>query len=584
VAWVRAAEQLASLGFGTLLSMLAIVALDDATGIWAILGLLSAGVLLPLLAAYTFPGWIGWTRRTMGLGILVPVCLMLPVSDALVYPTPLDVGGGWGILALAVAFAALCHEMVHLGLLARDEAERHPWVGRAMPVLALLPFVALWGIAAEQRKARHDSRMEMAAQLVTRLWEHYPHWREAPVTPWELWSKYRPVLEAADRRCPDPDRPCPEYLRSLRAMFSELRNGHTEILLDGELGMPAIRVEPVEGRAVVTQVQSGSDAEAAGIVAGTEIVAVNGVSVDEALRGVPPWRRAFASPRMRSYAGYAALLDGPAGSSVGVTIRGEATPPRQVTLRREPFEYADDSPEEHPAEEPAPASLPGGLTSGFGYARLDGFEDAGASRRFDAFLDASMAAPGLVLDLRGNYGGLLEHAFHVLSRLVPEPLVLGQHCAPGGIGGAPCTEHRIEPRPPVYEGPVAVLIDEDVYSAAEIVAHALCRSGRARCFGRPTAGETDCVFRLDIPGAVARVSWAGFSPAFGPALQGEGVFPDETVERTLEEVRTGSDLALEAASRWLRLAPPPRRPARESSVDPGFQAAAIDVLPGRPLP
>jgi len=469
--------------------------------------------------------------------------------------------------------------MLWLGVLLFDYADHHPAIRRAAPVVALLPFIALWGIFSEQRHPAYDSRMELAANLVTRLWENYPHWNRSPITPWQLWAKYRPLLEDADRACGDKTATCEPYLRTLRDMFAELRNGHTEVLLDNDIGMAAVRVEPVEGHAVITRVEPTSDAEAAGLRAGMELLAVDGMPIEDALRRVPPWRLSFTSPRMRSYAAFGALLDGPAARTVGITVRGDGKSTRTVRLERSPVRYEGQeevSESTSVALGPAPTSYAGS----FAYAHLEGFEDEAVTKQFDAFLDSSLRSSGLILDLRENYGGMLDHAFHVLGRLLPEPLVIGEHCAPGGADGEPCTEHRIEPSAPVYQGPVAVIIDENVYSAAELVAYALCRSGRARCFGRTTAGETDCVFRFDLPGGTARLSWADFRPAFGPTLLGEGVEPDVVIERTLADVTAKRDAPFESALAWVH----DEASRVAAGIDPGISPLAWRPKGGSPHP
>ena len=371
---VRAAEHGSALGFGTLLSLLAIVTLDDARGVWAVLGVLAAALILPTLVAFTFPGWVAFTRRTMVFGIVAPVGFLLPLADSLVFPRPLDVGGAWGILALTLVFGTVCDEMLRLGLLLCDVARTHPWVRRAAPIFALIPFLAIWGIFAEQRRMQYASRMEMAAELVTRLWENYPHWRKSPVTPWQLWAKYRPLLEDADAERASTPGPCEAYLRNLRDMFAELRNGHTEVLLERDLGMTAVRVEPVEGRAVITHVEPNSDAEAAGIRAGTEILLVDGLAVEDAIRRVPSWRLSFTSPRMRTFAGYAAMLDGPAENTVGITVRAAGNSTRVVRLERSPirYEWQGNTSENTEVTLAPAAALP--HRPGFAYAHLEGFE------------------------------------------------------------------------------------------------------------------------------------------------------------------------------------------------------------------
>jgi C-terminal processing protease CtpA/Prc len=167
----------------------------------------------------------------------------------------------------------------------------------------------------------------------------------------------------------------------------------------------------------------------------------------------------------------------------------------------------------------------------------------------------------------------------MLGRFFSAPLTIGEHCLPAREGEKTrdCTQHRIEPRGKVYTGPLAVIIDENVYSAGELAAYALCRSGRARCFGRTTAGETDCVFKLDLPGAVARLSWADFRPAIGPSILGNGLEPDVRVERTLEDLKAGLDPEYEMARAWLR---------SDRTAPPALEIAAGTRLPhpGEPAP
>ena len=336
-------------------------------------------------------------------------------------------------------------------------------------------------------------------------------------------------------------------------MFAELRNGHTEILVEQETGSPHVTVEPIEGQAVITSVERGSDAQALGLEVGMEILAVDGLSVKEMLDRVPRWRVAFASPKMRSYAAYQALLDGPANRGVQLTLKGKEPPPRIVTLKREIVRYDWEPDEDGVVEEEKPPVRGGRTDDGLAYVRLEAFEGESLQHYFDEAMDEAHDAPGLILDLRDNYGGVLQDAFRALGRLFPRAFTIGEHCTPrrGAGDGAKCTEHRVEPHGKIYKGPIAVLIDENVYSAGELAACVLCRSGRARCFGRTTAGETDCVFKVDLPGGVARMSWAEFRPAFGPSLLGVGLAPDVAVERTLADLRAGRDAELEAAREWL---------------------------------
>lgn len=548
-------EHAVAASVGAFVSLLALLALQDPSPFRTLLALTSAGLILPALTAYTFPAWALTLRRTMAAGILAPVGILLPILETSPGPGRSWLLGPWWILGLAPLFTVLCDQMIVAGAAARASADGRPWVRRATLSLLLVPLLSLWGVtSAPRRSATEFSRMDLAYDLHRQLTEYYPHWDTAPVRPDELWTRYRDRLERADADCGDASDPCPEYLGLLREMFAELRNGHTEILVENDVGRPAVEVASVEGRAILTGIDERSDASLAGLVRGMEIVAVDGRPVERALSLVPPWRVSFASARMRDHAAYAALLEGPADEAVRIAVRASPqSPAKVVSLHRERIRYEWES--EATAAETAPeiASDAGTSPDGIVYVHVDGFEGADAEEGFDAVVDASLDAPGMILDLRDNYGGVLDEAFRMVGRLLTAPVAIGEHCvAPrDGEPRPACTAHRIEPRGTAFQGPLAVLIDENVFSAGELAAFALCRSGRARCFGTTTAGETDCVFRLDLPGAVARLSWAGFRPAFGPPLQGTGVQPDVDVPRTVRDVREGSDPALETARRWL---------------------------------
>ncbi len=564
----RSIEHAAALAFGAVLTLLTLVTLRDFAGMWRVAGIVSAAIVVPALAGYGFSEPVLGLRRTIALGILASAGGLLPIAGDLGDPTTAGLGGVWAKGLAGLVFALFCDLMMLGGIRARRMARARPWLGRLALGLAVFPLASFTAIVALDRGEEGLSRMEVATDLYGQLWECYPHWDRAPMKPRDLWAKYRPRIEAADSECGRDDRPCLPYLHALRDMFAELQNGHTEVLVPHETGGPAIEVASVQGRAVIRRVEPGSDAQTEGLEVGMEIVEVDGRTVEQALARIPRWRVAFTSAHTRTFAAYHALLEGPVDGVVRIGVASPSGPARTVALKRTPLRYEYEADGEEEKEED------GGeleIRRGAGdhdptYVRLDGFDADGLEQRFDRAIDDEIDAPGLILDFRGNYGGILDHAFRALGRFFAEPLVIGKHCLPSPPGEetGECTVHRIAPRGKTYRGPIAVLINEDVYSAGELAAYALCRGGRARCFGRTTAGETDCVFRLDLPGAVARMSWADFRPAFGSQLLGTGLEPDVRVERTLDDVRAGRDPEFEAARRWLRRearSEPPRSPA-----------------------
>jgi carboxyl-terminal processing protease len=170
-------------------------------------------------------------------------------------------------------------------------------------------------------------------------------------------------------------------------------------------------------------------------------------------------------------------------------------------------------------------------------------------------VDRFRSAKGLVIDLRGNPGGLAAMISGMAGHLLTEPDVLGRMrirnadlefranarlVTPDGA--------RVEP----YKGPVAVLVDELTASTSECFAGALQSLGRVRVFGRPTQGQAlPALTRRLASGDVLMYVVGDFVTANGRRLEGAGVLPDEVVPLSLSALRTGKDATLEAALRWI---------------------------------
>jgi C-terminal processing protease CtpA/Prc len=177
--------------------------------------------------------------------------------------------------------------------------------------------------------------------------------------------------------------------------------------------------------------------------------------------------------------------------------------------------------------------------------------DAPVAAGIDRFRDAH----GLVIDLRGNPGGLAVMMSGVAGHLVAEPVVLGRMQTRQGA-----LEFRANPRlatpdgrrVPPYRGKVAILVDELTGSTSECFAGALQDLGRARLFGRRTMGEAlPALTKRLASGDVLMYVIGNFVTTKGRPLEGEGVIPDETVEKAVTSPSAGRDETLEAALRWL---------------------------------
>jgi len=145
-------------------------------------------------------------------------------------------------------------------------------------------------------------------------------------------------------------------------------------------------------------------------------------------------------------------------------------------------------------------------------------------------------ARSLVLDLRGNPGGLLESAIEVSSRFLERGIVVYEVLADG-------TERRYAVRPRVRASePVVVLVDESTASAAEILAGALQDHGRAQLVGERTRGKGSVQLAYELSdGSSVHVTSAVWLIPNREEINGVGLVPDHAVENS----EADRDLALE---------------------------------------
>lgn len=207
-------------------------------------------------------------------------------------------------------------------------------------------------------------------------------------------------------------------------------------------------------------------------------------------------------------------LRGEPGSKVEIWIEreGEWSQPRKFELTRE--EIKVQSVESKP------------LGNSVGYVRLKQFQATTTVELQRALetLGRAGSLNGLVMDLRGNPGGLLDQAARVADLFLHEGLI---------VATASATEGRDEKRAslpgtqPPY--PVVVLVSPTSASASEIVAGALQRLDRAVVVGMGTFGKgsVQLVFP-DVTNdhAALKLTIAEYLLSGDASLQGVGVIPD----------------------------------------------------------
>ncbi len=139
----------------------------------------------------------------------------------------------------------------------------------------------------------------------------------------------------------------------------------------------------------------------------------------------------------------------------------------------------------------------------------------------------SRGAKGLVLDLRDNSGGLLTAGIDSARLFLAEGIIIKQQYRSRDV-----ETYQVEEPGPFAEIPLAVLINHNTASAAEIIAGVLQLHDRAFLIGSHTYGKDTIQLVFDLQDGsslhVTAAEW--WIPGLEPPIQGHGIQPDYPVE------------------------------------------------------
>ena len=237
----------------------------------------------------------------------------------------------------------------------------------------------------------------------------------------------------------------------------EERMSSFELLTTGKYGGVGALIRQKGDYVIIAQPYKDSPADRAGLKIGDRIVAIDGEDA-----------RGFTTDKV------SARLKGAPGSTVRVTVERLLDGRREeVTLRRERIAI------------PA-VPYAGWLNDSIGYIQHSDFTD-GCYEEVRAAVERLRAEGnlrGLVLDYRGNGGGIMQEAVKILSMFVPKGTeVVATH------GRTEQKSYRTQSEPILAELPLAVLVNGNTASAAEIVSGALQDLDRAVLIGQKSFGK-----------------------------------------------------------------------------------------------
>lgn len=297
----------------------------------------------------------------------------------------------------------------------------------------------------------------------------------------------------------------PDMLKRLQAQTS------------GEFGGIGVVMRFDNSRVFVQSVMDGTPGEAAGLMAGDEILAVDGVLTSD----MEPEHVAMS-------------IRGEKGTDVVLTIGREGEKDTDYTLTRDMIHY-----------DTAAGTMIGNPDEGIGYIRVSSFSENTAKEFETSYNDLKeKGLNGLIIDLRGNPGGFVTTCVDIANLVVPKGTIVSVVQRDG-------TKEVYESKLEESTCPIVVLIDEGSASASEILAGALQDTGVATIVGRTSFGKGSVQVVMPIPGEAdaVKLTIAKYYTPNGRSLMGTGITPDVDIEQPKDAV---TDVQLEKAVEVMR--------------------------------
>jgi carboxyl-terminal processing protease len=292
------------------------------------------------------------------------------------------------------------------------------------------------------------------------------------------------------------------------------------LMRDGVIGL-GVRLERSDDAPVVAAIVDAGPGWEAGLRIHDKIVSVNG----ESLADMP-----LVDARKR--------LDGTLGQIINLVVKRPGT--REHLNMTAALDLV------------IPDTVTSEITDGVLTMRIKSFTQRTAQNVRETVLPVRDQIKGIVLDLRGDPGGLLDQAVNIADLFLETGTIATLH---GRHPGA--NQYYSADREDISGGlPIAVLVDGKSASAAEIVAAALQDNGRAAVVGTVSwgKGSVQTLQRLPNGGEIA-ITWARVQVPRGVALHGLGLMPDlclsgAPVSADAVLAQLGSDTLSTVRRRW----------------------------------
>ncbi len=407
--------------------------------------------------------------------------------------------------------------------------------------------------ALSQAETKPDAA-ELRRQSFEKVWTTVNEKHFDPTFGGVDWQKMREIYEPKAAAAKTDA----EFYAILREMLGELKLSHFAILppeaemqsAQAASGFTGIELKMLDGQAVISQIEGGSTADKSGLKTGFVVEKVDGKTVSELLaplddslakRDLPEQQRRLYRERTLQ-----AIINGRAGTKANLQILDGKN--QTLTFNVERVEHKGEMSAavgNFPAQEVVFEAKK--LADNIGYIHFNIWVIPQMPKIREA-IRSMKDADGIIIDLRGNPGGIGGMAPGVAGLLVDVQASLGSMKTRENE-----TKFIIYPQAETYKGKIVVLTNYGSASTSEIFAAGLQEIGRAKVVGERSAGAVlPSVFDKLPTGAIFQYVVADYKTPKNILLEHRGVIPDKEVKLTRESLLEGRDLQLEEAIKLIK--------------------------------
>lgn len=421
----------------------------------------------------------------------------------------------------------------------------------------LLVLISIVSVSAQTAAVNNPTAKTDEAELrklsFDKVWKTVNEKHYDPTFGGVDWKKMREIYEPKALAA----KSSAEFYAILRQMIGELKLSHFGIYPrqaqlqteDAKGGTIGTDLKMIDDKPVISRVESGSNAEKAGLKTGFVVTKIGGKTVAEILA---PIEKVFVERnegekvrRVYRERILASEIDGTPGTTAEIEVLNAKNQTQKFSVKRVTAEYEmSEALGNFPAQEVMFEAKR--LDGNVGYIRFNVWVTPQMSKIRQAVREFA-DAKGIIFDLRGNPGGIGGMAAGVAGLLAKERFSLGS------MNGRDLQQNFIVyPQSNPFLGKIMIISDYATGSTSEIFAAGMQENGRAKVIGETSAGAVlPSFFDTLATGAIFQYPIADYKSPKNVLIEGRGVVPDTKVATTRQSLLAGRDLPLEEAVRQI---------------------------------